>query len=182
MRSLLLKSLVVVSVLAVAAYGYTRYAMRYGSGTAPDMATASEQADTLMVYKAQKRMQLLKDGVVLKEYNISLGKNPVGHKQAEGDERTPEGRYTIDWRNEQSIAHLSLHISYPNAEDKQQAAAANVEPGGNIMIHGLLNGWGGIGEWHRRWDWTNGCIAVTNEEVREIWSRVPNGTPIVIAP
>jgi murein L,D-transpeptidase YafK len=109
-----------------------------------------------------------------------LGGHPVGNKIQEGDERTPEGNYLIDWRNQKSIAHLSLHISYPNQADISQAKALGVSPGGNIMIHGILNGWGWLGRLHSYWDWTNGCIAVTNAEMREIWSLVPDGTPITI--
>ncbi|HLX03098.1 MAG TPA: L,D-transpeptidase family protein, partial [Trinickia sp.] len=89
-------------------------------------------------------------------------------------------RYLIDWRNEKSRFHLSLHVSYPNADDSQRAAAAGLAPGGDVMIHGLPNGLGFLGELQRRWDWTNGCIAVTNGEMREIWSLVPDGTPIQI--
>ena len=110
-----------------------------------------------------------------------MGRNWAdGHKQSEGDERTPEGRYIIDWRNPRSIAHLSLHISYPDEEDVAAAREAGRAPGGNIMIHGLPNGWGALGPLHRVLDWTDGCIAVTNEEMREIWSKVPDGTPIEI--
>lgn len=106
----------------------------------------------------------------------------AGPKRQEGDERTPEGLYRIDWRNPNSVAHLSLHISYPDAEDRARAGAAGVAPGGSIMIHGLPNGWGFLGALHRRLDWTDGCIGVTNAEMREIWALVPDGTPIRIAP
>jgi murein L,D-transpeptidase YafK len=106
----------------------------------------------------------------------------VGHKQFEGDQRTPEGVYTLDWRNPRSIAHLSLHISYPDAADRAFAAAAGRSPGGHIMIHGLPNGWGFLGPIHHWRAWTDGCIAVTNAEMREIWSLVPNGTPIEMVP
>ena len=125
-------------------------------------------------------MQLLRNGKILRQYRVSLGGHPVGHKEHEGDERTPEGRYTIDWRNRKSSAYLSLHISYPALADQARAAAASQNPGGNIMIHGLPNGWGFLGSWHLLWDWTDGCIAVTNDEMREIWSLVPNGTTIQI--
>ncbi|TKC83207.1 hypothetical protein FAZ69_25940 [Trinickia terrae] len=179
-----LKLLVAISLtaglLAIAAYGYTRLAARFGSSAAPAMASAADQADAILVIKSEKRIQLLRDGAVLKEYRISLGSNPHGHKQQEGDRKTPEGRYLIDWRNEHSAYHLSLHISYPNADDIQHASDAGAPPGGNVMIHGLPNGWGFLGVLHRRWNWTNGCVAVTDEEMREIWSLVPNGTPIEI--
>lgn len=184
MRTMTQKLLVIISLttalLAITAYGYTRLAARYGSADAPAMANPADQADAILVIKSEKRMQLLRDGAVLREYRISLGGNPRGHKQQEGDKRTPEGRYLIDWRNENSAYHLSLHISYPNTDDLQRASDAQVPPGGNVMIHGLPNGWGFLGDLHRRWNWTNGCIAVTDEEMREIWSLVPNGTPIDI--
>ena len=115
-------------------------------------------------------------------YAISLGAAPEGHKTREGDEKTPEGRYRIDWRNAKSIAHLSLHISYPDADDSAAAAARGESPGGAIMIHGMLNGWGWLGGLHRRWDWTNGCIAVTDAEAEDIYAMVPDGTPILITP
>ena len=113
-------------------------------------------------------------------YEVALGSSPVGHKQREGDGRTPEGRYLLDWRNPRSAFHLSLHLSYPDAVDTKAADARGEDPGGMIMIHGMRNGLGWIGAAHRLMDWTDGCIAVTNEEIREIWSLVPNGTPIEI--
>ncbi|QCP48681.1 hypothetical protein FAZ95_05425 [Trinickia violacea] len=179
-QKLLVITSLTTALLAVAAYGYTRLAARYGSANAPPMANPADQAGAILVSKGAKRMQLLRDGAVLKEYRISLGGNPDGHKQKEGDNRTPEGRYVIDWRNEKSAYHLSLHISYPNADDLEKASAAGVAPGGNVMIHGLPNGWSFLGRLHRQWNWTQGCIAVTDEEMREIWSLVPNGTPIAI--
>ncbi|WP_257892704.1 L,D-transpeptidase family protein [Gymnodinialimonas phycosphaerae] len=144
------------------------------------MVATAEQADALMLDKSERLLRLLRNGVVIAEFTVSLGGAPEGHKAREGDERTPTGRYIIDWRNANSIAHLSLHISYPNAQDTARAEATGVSPGGDIMIHGMLNGWGWVGSAHRLWDWTNGCIAVTNTEMREIWARVPNGTPIMI--
>ncbi len=159
---------------------YTQVMMRIGSGTPPVMATPDKQADMIVVNKGARTLTLLQNGTPIRVYKVSLGARPEGHKSQEGDERTPEGTYLIDWRNANSIAHLSLHISYPNEADADQAAARGVSPGGNIMIHGLLNGWGGLGGLHRIWDWTNGCIAVTNEEMQEIWALVPTGTPIRI--
>ena len=138
------------------------------------------RADKVLVLKGERKMMLLDEGRVLKTYSIVLGDNPKGHKQQEGDERTPEGHYTIDYRNPRSVAHLSLHISYPNKEDKARAKAKGVSPGGMIMIHGILNGFGWVGPLHRLVDWTDGCIAVTDGEMDEIWRAVPNGTPIEI--
>ena len=150
------------------------------SGTPPPMAPAHLQADAIYLDKSDRRLILLRDGEEVASYSVSLGGAPEGHKAQEGDERTPTGTYVIDWRNDTSVAHLSLHISYPNTQDRARAEAAGVDPGGNIMIHGILNGWGFLGALHRNWDWTNGCIAVTNAEMQEIWARVPNGTPITI--
>lgn len=173
--------LALVALLATGGFGYTKVMARVGSGTPPPSADAASQADLITVSKADKRMQLLRDGKVLRTYRISMGANwDAGHKQQEGDERTPEGRYLIDWRNPRSFAHLSLHISYPNAADTEAAQRANVSPGGNIMIHGLPNGLGLLGSLHHLTDWTDGCIAVTNQEMEEIWSLVPTGTPIEI--
>ena len=133
------------------------------------------RADLIVVNKSRREMVLLHGENVLRTYRIALGREPVGHKQCEGDGRTPEGRYTIDRRNPKSRYRLALHISYPNAEDRARAAAAGVEPGGDIMIHGLKDGE------RREGDWTQGCIAVTDEEMDEIWGLVADGTPIVIS-
>ena len=159
---------------------YTQIMLRIGSGQLPTMMPSEQLADLIVVDKAQRNLSLYDGDTLLKSYRISLGAQPIGHKGQEGDERTPEGAYVIDWRNPKSIAHLSLHISYPNELDRSVAAAKGVSAGGNIMIHGILNGWGWLGGLHRYFDWTNGCIAVTNSEIREIWSMVPNGTPIHI--
>ncbi|MCU1235990.1 MAG: ErfK/YbiS/YcfS/YnhG [Candidatus Solibacter sp.] len=134
------------------------------------------QASLIVVHKGRREMLLLRGESILRQYSIALGPNPTGHKVQEGDGRTPEGRYTIDYRNPKSKYHLSLHISYPNAGDIACAREAGVSPGGDIMIHGLKGATPTPG------DWTQGCIAVTNEEMEEIWSLVPDGTPIVIEP
>ena len=149
-------------------------------GSPPEMSPVSEQADLIRVDKSERLLELLRSGQVIRSYTISLGDAPEGHKVQQGDERTPEGTYRIDWRNPNSVAYLSLHISYPNTQDRARAAAAGVDPGGDIMIHGILNGWGFLGPLQRFRDWTNGCIAVTDAEMREIWSLVPDGTAITI--
>lgn len=147
----------------------------------PPMRPPAEQADRVRVFKAARRLELWQGDTQLAAYRISLGGAPAaGHKQREGDQRTPEGHYVLNWRNPRSIAHLSLHVSYPNATDRAAAAQAGHDPGGAIMIHGLPNGWGWLGRLHRLHDWTDGCIAVTNDEMREIWARVPDGTAIEI--
>ncbi len=139
-------------------------------------------ADQVLVEKSARRLTLLREGKVLKQYHVALGKQPVGDKEQEGDKRTPEGEYKIDWRNAGSRYHLALHISYPDKSDTEQARAKGLSPGGDIMIHGLRDGLGWIGRLHRMLDWTNGCIAVTNPEVEEIGQAVRDGTPIKIVP
>ncbi len=134
------------------------------------------RADRVIINKARREMLLLRGQSVLRSYRIALGPNPVGHKQQEGDGRTPEGQYVIDRRNLKSRYHLSLHISYPNPRDIECARLLGVAPGGDIMIHGWKDGQA------RDTDWTQGCIAVTDGEMDEIWSLVPDGTAIEILP
>lgn len=138
------------------------------------------RADRVVIKKSERLLYLMKDDHILKSYRIALGRNPKGHKVRIGDHKTPEGEYVIDWRNPNSKYYLSMHISYPNKRDVEKARKLGVTPGGAIMIHGLPNGLGWIKEMHRVADWTKGCIAVTNEEMEEIWECVPNGTPIRI--
>jgi len=139
-------------------------------------------ADKVLVEKKERRLTLLSKGEVIKTYKIALGRNPVGPKERQGDNKTPEGTYIIDSRNRNSGYHLSLHISYPNENDIQRARELGVSPGGDIMIHGLKNGFSWVGASHRECDWTNGCIAVTNQEMEEIYKFVPNGTIVEIRP
>ena len=127
-------------------------------------------------------MTLYSDGLPIRTYEIALGFGEPGAKTREGDGRTPEGRYTISGRNPQSDYHLSLRISYPEPRDIAVAEALGVPPGGDVMIHGTRNGWGWFGAAARSIDWTAGCIAVTNDEIEEIWGAVPDGTPIEILP
>jgi murein L,D-transpeptidase YafK len=148
----------------------------------PPMAPEDEHATLILVEKAERRLTLHRDGKVIRTYEVALGGNPVGTKERQGDSRTPEGRYTIDFKNDASRFHLSLRISYPDDADRARAAAAGVSPGGDIFVHGLPNGLGGLGATHRARDWTDGCIAVTNAEIEEIWSLVGIGTPIEIRP
>lgn len=143
-----------------------------------------KHVDSVVVHKAQRRMKLMKGGQVYREYRVALGDQPVGHKMQEGDERTPEGNYTLDWRNPRSNFYKSIHVSYPNHRDRAFARAMNINPGGMIMIHGRPN-WltsAKVAREYDRRDWTDGCIAVTNEEMDEIWRLVRDGTPIRILP
>lgn len=140
------------------------------------------KADKIVVIKSKRIMMLLREGEILKAYRIALGKEPVGHKMNEGDMRTPEGIYRVDSRNSDSRFHRSLHISYPSQSDILNAQKLGLSPGGDIMIHGLPDRLKNIGELHRFSDWTEGCIAVTNTEIEEIWQMVPDGIPIEINP
>jgi murein L,D-transpeptidase YafK len=146
------------------------------------MAPAAAQADLVEVFKGARRLHLKRAGETIRSYRIALGFAPRGHKQREGDGRTPEGAYTIDGRNPRSAFHLSLRVSYPDDADRACAAAAGVAPGGDIFIHGLPNGGRKLFLRHPRRDWTVGCVAVTDAEIREIWSLVPTGARIVIHP
>jgi lipoprotein-anchoring transpeptidase ErfK/SrfK len=139
-------------------------------------------ADSVLVEKGLHRLTLYAGGLPLRTYDISLGRTPSGAKLQMGDFRTPEGLYFIDARNPQSQFHRGLHVSYPNAQDVARARALGVDTGGDIMIHGLPNGQGQLGGKHRAYDWTSGCVAVTNEEIEEIWDSVPLGTPVRIVP
>ncbi|EJC85701.1 hypothetical protein Rleg4DRAFT_7590 [Rhizobium leguminosarum bv. trifolii WSM2297] len=166
------KRLIVLAIVVVSLFAYTKLMARIGSGSLPPDAPQEQQADLIRVYKSERRMVLLKGDVPISTYRISLGQAAdAGPKHQEGDEKTPEGRYEIDWRNPKSMAHLSLHISYPNPDDRR-----------NAQSHGFPPGWGLFGNTHRLWDWTDGCIAVTNAEMRDIWARVPDHTPIDIMP
>lgn len=140
------------------------------------------QVSEVLVRKKQRRLYLLAGEEVVRSYRIGLGSNPSGHKLYEGDKRTPEGKYTLDWRNPYSDFYKSIHISYPNEDDRELASAWGLDPGGSIMIHGLPNEVGDMGFAYLGLDWTDGCIAVSNEEMDEIWNLVADGTPIRILP
>lgn len=168
MRNLI--ALAIALLTAVAAYAH------WPNAALPE----GVMADRVVVHKAERRLRLYAGGALLREYRVSLGFNPVGTKEVEGDGKTPEGSYVIDKRNRKSQYHLSLHISNPSAEEVARARASGVDPGGLIMIHGIRNGLGAIGRLHLISDWTAGCIAVTNDEVEEIWRIVPDGTPIEV--
>jgi murein L,D-transpeptidase YafK len=136
----------------------------------------------VLVLKAPRRMLLLRGDRVLRDYAIALGSSPAGPKRHRGDGRTPEGRYRIEGRVVESRFHRALRISYPNAADRAFARRAGLDPGGDVMIHGLPNGERWVGEAHRAYDWTNGCIAVTDDEMSELWELVDDGTPLEIRP
>jgi len=142
---------------------------------------AAPQVDQVEVFKSRHELILLKNGKAVKTYRVALGPS-LGKKERQGDGKTPEGNYILDWRNPKSKFHRSIHISYPNANDIANARRLGVPPGGDVFLHGLPNGAGWIGAAHRQMDWTTGRIAVTDEEIGEIWKLVLDGTPIVIHP
>ena len=139
-------------------------------------------ADRVVVDKSARTMQLMHAGKVVKTYRVALGQNPVGHKQHQGDQRTPEGVYTIDFRRPESRFGLALRVSYPNPNDRQYAASRGVDPGGDIYIHGQPHGGVNPARLASGPDWTDGCVAVSNAEMREIWGMVRIGTSIEIRP
>jgi murein L,D-transpeptidase YafK len=149
---------------------------------AEDRSSSTLSADRVLVVKSEHKLTLFSRGQIIKTCKIALGGNPVGAKTQQGDHKTSEGVYVLDRRNEHSQFYRSIHISYPHAEDRARARKLRVSPGGDVMLHGLPNGYGWIGSAHRTRDWTDGCIAVTNEEMDEIWRTVPDGTPIEIRP
>jgi murein L,D-transpeptidase YafK len=153
--------------------------MLAGEGQA---ASAKVKADKVVVAKAERTLTLMSQGKVIRSYKVALGGNPVGRKEQQGDHKTPEGHYVLDRRNAKSRFYKAIHVSYPNQEDRRRAADRGVSPGGDIMIHGLPNGFRWLGAAHRAKDWTDGCIAVTDAEIDEIWELVPDGTSIEIVP
>ena len=149
------------------------------SGATPE---SPKPADRIVIEKSKRTLTLMSGSTVLKTYRVALGGQPVGAKQRIGDHKTPEGLYVVDQKKSASQFHRALHISYPNARDKENARELGVSPGGDVEIHGLGAKYGWVGAAHRQMDWTDGCIAVTNEEIDEIWPLVPVGTPVEIKP
>ena len=127
-------------------------------------------------------MTLFRNGQGLRIYHVAIGRNLEGPKTREGDHKTPEGNYVLDSKNTRSGFHLSMHVSYPNELDRDRAAKLHAAPGGNVMVHGIKNGFGWLGRVHRVVDWTDGCIALTNPEMEQFARLVPEGTPIQIKP
>jgi murein L,D-transpeptidase YafK len=140
------------------------------------------RADRVVVLKKERTLQLLNHGKIVKSYRVALGGDPIGPKKQQGDHKTPEGVYILDSRNAHSSYYKSIHISYPNARDRAAALKSHVSAGGDVFIHGLPNGYKWVGKEHLLKDWTDGCVAVTDEEMDEIWRAVQDGTPIEIRP
>jgi len=166
---------VVLSLLLFAAFGPASR----GATTAPNL---PKKADLIVVVKSRREMTLMSGGKLIKTYKVALGTQPVGAKERQGDHKTPEGLYTIDAKIENSRFHRALHLSYPNDADRERARKLGVNPGGAVEIHGLGDKYGWVGALHRQTDWTDGCVAVTNEEIDEIWPMVTVGTPVDIRP
>lgn len=138
--------------------------------------------DQLLIHKHERRLEVISDGKVIRSYRVALGREPTGHKYQRGDNRTPEGIYHIDWRHRSANYNLSMHLDYPNLQDRTEARKRGVDPGGMIMIHGTP-----IDDEHPEWffkglDWTNGCIALDNASMQELWHLVPDGTRVEIIP
>lgn len=163
------------TIVSASAIAYAKTASNTKSSIPNDVVI-----DKVFVIKSERVLKLLSGDTVIKTYRIALGNNPVGHKQQEGDGRTPVGHYLLDYKNENSIAHRSIHVSYPNAADIARAQSLGVSPGGDIMIHGQMNGFGHLAWFNQKRDWTEGCIAVTNDEMDEIMAAVDVGTMIEI--
>jgi murein L,D-transpeptidase YafK len=140
------------------------------------------KVDLVVVNKSQSRLSIIRDGKTIKSYLIAMGDAPNGHKLKEGDQRTPQGRYFLDYKKSDSAFYKSIHISYPNEEDKLRADALGISPGGMIMIHGENPRSTLSPEEAQKYNWTNGCIAVTNKEMDELWRMIEPGTPIEIWP
>jgi len=162
-------------VLAAAVILFTSWSFLVGQETALNV-------DHVIVYKHQRKLVLLSKGREVRSYKIALGGEPVAPKTRLGDHRTPEGSYVLDSRNPNSRFYKAFHISYPNAKDTAAAKKSGVNPGGEIMLHGLPKAYAWVGKAHVLHDWTDGCIAVTNEEMDEMWELVRVGTPIDIKP
>jgi len=147
-----------------------------------EMVYSEQMADFVLVIKSESRLYLMHKGKEFASFKVAFGGNPRGHKQQQGDERTPEGRYTLDYKNAQSAYYKSIHISYPNAKDRESAKKRGVDPGGHIMVHGQRNGYERLSIFAQFFNWTNGCIALTNKEMDVVWQTVNPGTPIEIRP
>lgn len=143
---------------------------------------AAEKADHVVVIKSKKTLDIYKNDKILATYPVVFGANPIGPKEREGDERTPEGRYTLDFKKSDSAFYKSIHISYPNPHDTENARKRGFPPGGSIMIHGQKNHIGWLSFISQRFNWTDGCIALTNNDMDLVWDSINPGTPIEIKP
>ncbi len=174
---LALVALIFISLISISAITYAKSGV---NKTSKQAIPSDANVDKVYVDKSERVLKLLSGDRVIKTYHIALGDSPAGHKRQQGDERTPTGTYKLDYKNEKSSYYRSIHVSYPNASDKVQARKRGVSPGGDIMIHGQKNGFGHLAAVTQKRDWTDGCIAVTNDEMDEIMSVYQAGMPIEI--
>ena len=168
--------LIIIMVITIAVTGFFAF---WHSDKPLDQ---SARINKIIVEKSKRRLHLYFDDKLIKTYKISLGRHPVGDKEREGDKKTPEGHYVINDKNPNSGYYKNLGISYPNKQDIEQAKKSGKNPGGQIKIHGIKNGFGWIGRLHLLIDWTAGCIALTNNEIDELYEAIHIGTPIEIKP
>jgi murein L,D-transpeptidase YafK len=152
------------------------------AGASQLAAQAAGKVDRIVIEKKKRTLTLMHGAKILKTYQVALGGQPVGAKYRQGDHKTPEGIYSVDAKNPNSQFYKALHISYPNQTDRANARKMGVSPGGDVEIHGLGAKWGWIGAKHRLTDWTDGCIALTNEEIDEVYPLIKVGTPVEIRP
>jgi murein L,D-transpeptidase YafK len=145
-------------------------------------AQSTTSVDRIVIEKGKRTLTLMDGAKIVKTYRVALGGQPVGAKDRQGDHKTPEGIYAVDAKKANSQFYKALHLSYPNQADRANARKLGISPGGDVEIHGLGAKWGWIGEKHRLTDWTDGCVAVTNEEIDEIYPQVRVGTPVEIRP
>jgi len=178
----MLAALLCVSVSSVAIADEALSATDVAGAATAEVASSMLMADKLLVRKSERRLYLLRAGQVLREYRVALGLSPQGHKQREGDKKTPEGQYKLIRRNPRSDFFLSMEISYPNSADLTRAQRQGVKPGGAIMLHGWPNIPRKTTDYYKSADWTDGCIAVANADMVEIWLMTPLETPIEIVP
>jgi len=153
-----------------------------GPALASDPVLSSDKVDYVLVSKSKARLYLVSNGKVIRSLPVAFGRNPYGHKEKRGDQRTPEGRYQLDYKNEDSEFYKSIHISYPNDQDERIARSKGLDPGDMIMIHGQKNGYAQYARFTQRENWTDGCIALTNEDMDIVWSAVEVPIPIEIVP
>lgn len=148
----------------------------------PPCGHALEKADRVLVEKSKHRLSLYQGKRLIASFHVMFGGNPVGHKMQEGDGKTPEGQYLLDFKKANSQYYKAIHVSYPNKKDMASARRRGVSPGGDIMIHGQRNGFGWAAAATQKFNWTLGCIALTNEDLDQVWRAVDRGTPIEIVP
>lgn len=159
---------------------YIVFTLLFFLSTAPSV--SSQKADKVLVVKSERRLYLINNGETFATYKVTFGGKPKGHKQAQGDQKTPEGHYVLGYKNANSSYYKSIHISYPNNKDRENAKRLGVSPGGDIMIHGQLNGWEWAAPIVQLFSWTDGCIALSNKDMDQVWSSIDPGTPIEIRP